>query len=86
MAAAADRLALQTLAASGLPIELPLATAVRRIFGLTMVPVLAGMALRAWARRLVQRIEPAAGHDARAGPPAGPPCTRTRCARRTTNT
>jgi bile acid:Na+ symporter, BASS family len=59
-------LALQTLAASRLPIELPLATAVRRIFVLTTVPVLAGMALRAWAPRTVQRIEPAAGRVATA--------------------
>lgn len=52
--------------ASGLGIEFPLAGMVRSIFLLTTVPVLTGMALRAWQPQKVMRIEPVAGRIATA--------------------
>lgn len=52
--------------ASGLGIEFPLAGMVRSIFLLTTVPVLTGMALRAWQPQTVMRIEPVAGRIATA--------------------
>ena len=46
---------------SGMGIEFPLGGMVRSIFLLTTVPVLTGMALRAWQPVRVARIEPIAG-------------------------
>jgi BASS family bile acid:Na+ symporter len=57
---------LQFFAQQALQVELPLGNMVRRIFALTTVPVLAGMALRAWAPRAVQRVERNAGRVATA--------------------
>ena len=49
-----------------LQLELPLGATIARIFVLTTLPVLAGMALRAWRPRAVQRVEPVAGRVATA--------------------
>ena len=56
--------ALQHFMASSLSIDLPLAQMVRSVFLLTTLPVLIGMALRAWRPVRVQRIEPLAGRIA----------------------
>lgn len=50
--------AMELFMASGLRIEMPLAGMVRSIFLLTTVPVLTGMALRAWQPQRVARVEP----------------------------
>lgn len=50
--------AMRLFMASGLRIEMPLAGMVRSIFLLTTVPVLTGMALRAWQPQRVARVEP----------------------------
>lgn len=57
-------LALQHFMASSLSLDLPLARMVRSVFLLTTLPVLTGMALRAWRPVMVQRIEPLAGRIA----------------------
>lgn len=57
---------MQLFMASSLHIELPLARMVRSIFLLTTLPVLAGMALRAWRPARVVRIEPVLGRIATA--------------------
>jgi BASS family bile acid:Na+ symporter len=59
-------LSLRVFAADALQVELPLAATVARIFVLTTLPVLAGMALRAKAPAAVQRIERWAGRVATA--------------------
>lgn len=59
-------LALQHFASRSLQVDLPLADTVRRIFLLTTVPVLAGMALRAWRPGWVARLLPVAGRTATA--------------------
>ncbi len=56
--------ALQHFMASSLSIDLPLAQMVRSVFLLTTLPVLIGMALRAWRPVRVRRIEPVAGRIA----------------------
>jgi bile acid:Na+ symporter, BASS family len=56
--------AMRLFMASGLGIDLPLSAMVRSIFLLTTVPVLTGMALRAWQPQRVARIEPWAGRVA----------------------
>lgn len=56
--------AMQHFMASSLSIDLPLAKMVRSVFLLTTLPVLVGMALRAWRPVPVQRIEPVAGRIA----------------------
>lgn len=53
--------AMRLFMATGLRIDMPIAGMVRSIFLLTTVPVLAGMALRAWQPRRVARVEPWAG-------------------------
>jgi BASS family bile acid:Na+ symporter len=58
--------AMQFFMASGMDINFPLADMVRKIFFLTTLPVLAGMALRAWQPKAVMRIEPNAGRAATA--------------------
>ena len=57
---------MQFFMASGLDIEFPLADMVRKIFLMTTLPVLLGMALRAWQPLQVTRIEPVAGRVATA--------------------
>ncbi|MBL8328620.1 MAG: bile acid:sodium symporter family protein [Rubrivivax sp.] len=52
-------LALRWFSDSSLQTELPLGSTVRRIFLLTTVPVLLGMALRAWKPAWAERIQPA---------------------------
>ena len=54
-------MSMQFFMSSQAHIEFPLGSMVRSIFMLTTVPVLVGMALRAWQPRQVQRIEPIAG-------------------------
>lgn len=53
--------AMQFFMTSNMGIEFPLGSMVRSIFLLTTVPVLTGMALRAWQPVRVLRIEPLAG-------------------------
>jgi BASS family bile acid:Na+ symporter len=53
--------AMRFFMSSGMGIEFPLGGMVRSIFLLTTVPVLTGMALRAWQPMRVARIEPIAG-------------------------
>lgn len=55
---------LQHFLGAGLQIELPLGRMIRSVFVLTTLPVLLGMALRAWRPVLVTRIEPVAGRIA----------------------
>lgn len=50
--------AMHLFMATGLRIDLPLTSMVRSIFMLTTVPVLTGMALRAWQPQRVARVEP----------------------------
>ena len=57
---------LRLFGAGALAVELPLAASVARIFVLTTLPVLAGMALAAWRPRFVARVEPVAGRIATA--------------------
>jgi BASS family bile acid:Na+ symporter len=57
---------LQFFMASGLGVEFPLGDMVRKIFLMTTLPVLLGMALRAWQPLQVARIEPVAGRVATA--------------------
>ena len=57
---------MQFFMASGLGIEFPLTDMVRKIFLMTTLPVLLGMALRAWQPLRVARIEPVAGRVATA--------------------
>ena len=57
---------MQFFMASGLGIEFPLVDMVRKIFLMTTLPVLLGMALRAWQPLRVARIEPVAGRVATA--------------------
>lgn len=52
--------AMQLFMSSARGMEFPLGSMVRKIFLLTSVPVLAGMALRAWQAQWVLRIEPIA--------------------------
>jgi bile acid:Na+ symporter, BASS family len=58
--------ALRLFAQGSLPVELPLGATVRRMFLLTTLPVAVGMALRAWRREAVVRLEPFAGRVATA--------------------
>ena len=58
--------AMQFFMASGMGVDFPLADMVRKIFLLTTLPVLTGMALRAWQPRRIQTIEPLAGRIATA--------------------
>ena len=53
--------AMRFFMSSGMGIEFPLGGMVRSIFLLTTVPVLTGMALRAWQPMRVARMEPIAG-------------------------
>jgi BASS family bile acid:Na+ symporter len=53
--------AMRFFMSSGMGIEFPLGGMVRSIFLLTTVPVLTGMALRAWKPMWVARVEPVAG-------------------------
>ncbi len=53
--------AMHIFMATGLNVEFPLGGMVRKIFLLTTVPVLAGMAFRAWQTQRVKRLEPVAG-------------------------
>ena len=57
---------MQFFMASGLGIKFPLGDMVRKIFLMTTLPVLLGMALRAWQPLRVARIEPVAGRVATA--------------------
>lgn len=57
-------IALRLFADSSLQLTLPLGDTVRRIFLLTTVPVLGGMALKAAWPRAVQAVEPVAGRIA----------------------
>ena len=57
---------MQFFMASGLGIAFPLTNMVRKIFLMTTLPVLLGMALRAWQPLRVARIEPVAGRVATA--------------------
>jgi len=54
-------LSLQAFADSRLQVELPLGTTVQRMFWLSTLPVVAGMALRAAAPRLTQGLQRGAG-------------------------
>ena len=58
--------AMQFFLASGMGVDFPLADMVRKIFLLTTLPVLTGMALRAWQPKRIQAIEPLAGRIATA--------------------
>lgn len=49
---------------TGLSVEFPMGGMVRKIFLLTTLPVLAGIALRAWKTRWIERIEPLAARTA----------------------
>lgn len=58
--------AMQFFMASDMGADFPLADMVRKIFLLTTLPVLTGMALRAWQPKRIHTIEPLAGRVATA--------------------
>lgn len=57
-------IAMRIFMAKGLTVEFPLGSMVLKIFCLTTIPVLAGMALRAWKTQRIAQIEPIAGRVA----------------------